>query len=174
MPEMVACMINVRHLHQPITVEEACMKMTLAGLLLPAMLAALSSAPATAQIRIGVDLPSIHIRIAPDAPPPPQLEVRRHRPSRNHRWIAGYWDRRDDRWAWAPGRWERPSRRGSSWIAARYQREGEAYRYEPGHWSHQRMVEGDDYTRWHRDHGRGSEGRGDRKRDHDRGDRRPD
>src|SRR3990167_3591370 len=51
MPEMVARMINVRHLHQPITVEEACMKMTLAGLLLPAMLAALSSASATAQIR---------------------------------------------------------------------------------------------------------------------------
>jgi len=150
------------------------MQKTVARLLLPAMLAALGSAPATAQIRIGVDLPSIHIRIAPDAPPPPQVEVRIRRPSGNHRWIAGYWDRQDDRWAWAPGRWERPSRRGSNWVSARYRREGGAYRYEPGHWSHERMVEGDDYTRWRRDHGRRSHGHEDRRRDHERGDSRKD
>ncbi|NWJ41016.1 MAG: YXWGXW repeat-containing protein [Geothrix sp.] len=150
------------------------MQKTLARLVLPAVLAVLSAAPAAAQVRIGVELPSIHIRIAPDAPPPPQVEVRMHRPSRDHRWIAGYWDRQDDRWAWAPGRWEQPSRRGSSWIAARYQREGGAYRYEPGHWSHEKMVEGDDYTRWHRDHGRGPERHGDRDRDHERDDHRRD
>jgi len=153
------------------------MKQTLAKLAIPgalAVLMALGSAPVAAQIRIGVDLPSIHIRIAPDAPPPPQVEVRMRRPSRNHRWIAGYWDRQDDRWAWAPGRWERPSRRGSSWIAARYRREGGAYRYEPGHWSHQKMTAGDDYTRWRRDNGRGSEGRGGKDKDHGRGNDRRD
>lgn len=144
------------------------MRTTLTRWLIPAVLATLSSAPVTAQIRVGVDLPSIHIRIAPDAPPPPQVEVRMHRPGRNHRWIAGYWDRQDDRWAWTPGRWERPSRRGSSWIAARYQREGGAYRYEPGHWSHERMVEGDDYTRWHRDHGRDADDHGDRRKKRER------
>lgn len=146
------------------------MQTTMARLLLPAVLAALSSAPATAQIRIAVELPSIHIRIAPDAPPPPQVEVRMHRPSRNHLWIAGYWDRHGDRWAWEPGRWERPTRRGSRWVPARYPREGGAYRYEPGHWSHQKMIEGDDYTRWHREHGRSSHGRGSKGRGHDRGD----
>jgi len=151
------------------------MQKTLARLLLPAVLAALSAAPAAAQIRIGVDLPSIHIRMAPDAPPPPQVEVRMHRPSRNHRWIAGYWDRQDDRWAWAPGRWERPSRRGSTWIPARHQREGGAYRFEPGHWSHEKMVEGDDYTRWRREHGRGSERHGSRGGEQERhNDRRDD
>lgn len=148
------------------------MQKTLARLVLPAMLAVLSAAPATAQIRIGVDLPSIHIRIAPDAPPPPQVEVRMRRPSRNHRWVAGYWDRQDDRWAWAPGRWERPTRRGSSWVAPRYRRESGAYRYEPGHWSHERLVEGDDYTRWRRDHRRGSRRGESRGRDHERGDGR--
>jgi len=150
------------------------MQKTLARLVLPAVLAVLSAAPATAQIRIGVDLPSIHIRVAPDAPPPPQVEVRMARPSRNHRWIAGYWDRQDDRWAWAPGRWERPSRRGSSWVAPRYRREGGAYRYEPGHWSHERLVEGDDYRRWRRDHRRGSQRGESRGRDQERGDGRRD
>lgn len=167
----------VRHLHLRPVVEEAPMKQTLARLALPgslAVLMALGSVPATAQIRIGVDLPSIHIRIAPDAPPPLQMETRMRRPSRNHRWIAGYWDRQDDRWAWAPGRWERPTRRGSSWVAPRYQREGEAYRYEPGHWSHRKLVEGDDYTRWHRDHGRGSERRDDRGRDREQDNHRRD
>jgi len=126
-----------------------------ARLLFPAALALLSCAPAYAQIRIGVDLGDIRIRIAPEPPPPPRVEVIMVRPSRHHVWIQGYWDRRDDRWAWAPGRWEQPSQRGSSWIRPQYRREGGAYRYEPGHWSHQRMEEGEDYSRWRKEHGRG-------------------
>jgi len=138
------------------------MQMRLARFVLPgalAVLAAFSGPSASAQIRIGVDLPSIHIRVAPDAPPPVRHEVRMRRPGRNHVWIAGYWDREDDRWVWAPGRWERPGHRGSSWVKARYHREGDAYRYEPGHWSHQRMEEGDDYRRWRKERGHGQENR---------------
>lgn len=148
----------------------------MARLVLPAVLAAFSCLPAAAQIRIGVGLPSIHIRIAPDAPPPIRVEVRPERPNYDHQWIQGYWDRQDDRWAWAPGHWEDPGQRGSRWVRPIYVREDGAYRYEPGHWSHQRLVEGDDYSRWReeRGHGRGR-GRGHdkhdrRDRDHDRRD----
>jgi hypothetical protein len=128
------------------------MQKRMARLAFPAALALLTCAPAFAQIRVGVELPSVHIRVAPDAPPPPRHEVRGERPSPNHVWIGGAWDRQDDRWAWAPGRWEEPSQRGSSWVKPRYQREGGAYRYEPGHWSHQKLEEGEDYTRWHNEH----------------------
>lgn len=145
----------------------------MARLILPAVFAALSCLPAAAQIRIGVELPSIHIRIAPDAPPPIRMEARPYRPSPNYLWVAGYWDRQDDRWAWSPGRWENPGHRGSSWVQPRYQREDGAYRYEPGHWSHQRLVEGDDYNRWRREHGHGRQNRDheDRGRNDGRGDR---
>jgi hypothetical protein len=124
-----------------------------------------SGMPASAQVRIGVDLGPVSIRIAPDAPPPPRWERRSVWPGRSYVWIGGYWDRQEDQWAWTPGRWEEPARRDSRWIRPRYLQQDGAYRYEPGHWSHQQMVEGDDYTRWHKEHGRG-EGHGD---DHDNG-----
>ncbi|HEX7552079.1 MAG TPA: hypothetical protein VF378_00875, partial [Geothrix sp.] len=69
---------------------------------LPAALAAFTFVPASAQVRAGVNLPGLHIRVSPDAPPRPRVEVRPARPGRNHVWIGGYWDRQDDRWAWAP------------------------------------------------------------------------
>lgn len=144
--------------------KETPMQTWLAKLVIPSVLAVFSYAPASAQVRIGVDLGAIHIRIAPEAPPPPRVEMRMSRPGRNYVWIQGYWDRQDDRWAWAPGRWEQPARRGSRWIRPQYRQEQGAYRYEPGHWSHQRMEEGEDYRRWRKEHGRGS----DRRRDHDR------
>ena len=146
------------------------MQKQLARLVIPMVLAGFSYAPASAQIRLGVDLGAVRIRIAPEAPPPPRVEVRMSRPSRNHVWIGGYWDRQDDRWAWAPGRWEEPSRRGSRWVKPRYQRENGAYRYEPGRWSHQRLEEGEDYSRWRNEHGRGSDKRRGNDRDRDRGD----
>lgn len=146
------------------------MQKKLAGLAIPMLLAVFSYTPASAQIRIGVDLGAVRIRIAPEAPPPPRVEVRMYRPSQNHVWIPGYWDREDDRWAWAPGRWEEPSQRGSRWIRPQYRQEDGAYRYEPGRWSHQRLEEGEDYSRWREEHGRGhNHGRG-----HDKGHDRDD
>jgi len=148
------------------------MQKKLAVLILPAVFVALSCMPAFAQVRLGVDLGAIHVRVAPDAPPPVRVEVRPYRPSRNHVWIGGYWDRQDDRWAWAPGRWEEPGQRGSRWVRPQYRREYGSYRYEPGHWSHQRMEEGDDYRRWREERGRGNNRHGGNERD--REDRRDD
>jgi hypothetical protein len=135
-------------------VKEAYMPNQLLRWVLPAALAAFTFAPASAQVRAGVNLPGLHIRVSPDAPPPPRVEVRPSRPGRNHVWIGGYWDRQDDRWAWAPGRWEEPAERNHHWIKAKYHREYGSYRYEPGHWSHQKLEEGDDYRRFHEEHRR--------------------
>jgi len=128
------------------------MKKSVAGMVLPTALLMFSSAPGFAQIRLGVDLGAVSIRMASDGPPPNRVERRTARPSRNHQWIDGYWDRQEDRWAWAPGRWEEPGQSGSNWVKPQYRKEGGGTRYEPGHWSHQKMVEGEDYSRWHREH----------------------
>jgi hypothetical protein len=145
------------------------MHIRLAAVIIPAVLATLSSVPSFAQIRVGVDLGAIFIRIAPEGPPPPRMERRMRRPGPQHVWIEGYWDRRDDRWAWESGRWEEPARRGSYWIKPQYHRESGAIRYEPGRWSHQRVDEGEDYSRWKKEHGRdegkGNNGRGPRRDD---------
>ena len=67
-------------------------------------------------------------------------------------WIAGYWDRDGNNWAWREGRWDRPEHRGARWIAPVYRREHGGTRYEGGHWSNQRVHEGDEYHRWRHDH----------------------
>jgi WXXGXW repeat (2 copies) len=108
--------------------------------------------PASAQIR--ADVGGLHIRIANDAPPRARYERRPRRPDRQSVWIAGYWDRRDDRWEWTSGRWERPRDRNSRWVRPRYVREDRVYRYDPGHWSYEQLNEGDDYRDWRRDHPR--------------------
>ncbi len=114
-------------------------------------LGVLTVSPAFAQIR--ADVGPLHIRIATDAPPRVRVERRTARPDRDSVWINGYWDRQDDKWQWAPGRWDRPSDRGARWVNPRYQREGKAWRYEPAHWSNQQVVEGEDYQRWKHEHG---------------------
>ena len=131
------------------------MQKRLARLVIPVVLAMFSCAPAFSQIRIGVELGPVHIRIAPEPPPPMRMERRMERPGPRYMWIPGYWDRQGDRWEWLSGRWEEPNQRGSRWIRPQYRQDGGAYRYEPGRWSNQRMVEGEDYTEWRKQHGRG-------------------
>src|ERR1700690_1261831 len=88
--------LRARHLLELRMVKEAFMEKRLARMVLPAVFAALGCTPAFAQIRVGVDLGAVQIRIAPNAPPPLRHEVRPARPSPNHLWIAGYWDRRGE------------------------------------------------------------------------------
>jgi hypothetical protein len=126
--------------------------MKLKRMALPLLVALLCGAPAVAQVRVGVDAGVFHVRIAPDAPPPPRDERRMPRPSREHVWVGGYWDRRDNQWDWAPGRWEKPQQRGARWVKPQYHKDHGATRYHPGHWSHEKVVYGDEYTTWYRDH----------------------
>jgi hypothetical protein len=41
------------------------------------------------------------------APPPPRVEVKPPKPSKNAAWIDGYWQR-DREWIWSPGFWRVP------------------------------------------------------------------
>jgi hypothetical protein len=122
---------------------------------IPVAFVLFSSVPAFSQVRIGIDFGAVQIRIAPEPPPRPRVERITVRPSRRHVWIRGYWDRQGDQWIWASGRWEEPNHPGSRWIRPQYRHEGGAYRYEPGRWSNQRMVEGEDYSEWRKQRGRG-------------------
>jgi hypothetical protein len=125
------------------------MTATLFKRLLPFALLAFAAGPASAQVRIGVGLGPIEVRVAPDDPPPMRMEQRGPWPGQDYIWIGGYWDRDGDRWAWRQGRWDRPEHRGVRWITPVYRHERGGTRYEAGHWSNQRMHEGDEYHRWH-------------------------
>ena len=125
--------------------------------LLPFALAVLASAPAFAQVQVHVGVGPFEVHFAQDAPPPMRQEYRTPRPSPDHVWIGGFWDRDGDRWAWREGRWDRPERRDVRWVAPVYRGEGGGYRYEPGHWSNQQLREGDSYRRFREQHGRGHE-----------------
>jgi len=122
--------------------------------LLPLALALFAAGPATAQVRMRLGLGPIEVRVAPDDPPPMRYEEPYAQPGPDHVWIGGYWDREGDRWAWRGGRWERPERRGDRWIQPVYRREHGGTRYEAGHWSGHKVHEGQEYQRWHKQHGR--------------------
>jgi len=109
------------------------MKKTLLRLALPAVLAIFASAPG--YTLVPQPQGEEGMRMSHDAPPRAKRETRPVRPGRNHMWIKGYWERQNDQWAWAGGRWEEPARRGSRWIKPRYHHEKDGYRYEAGRWS---------------------------------------
>ena len=108
----------------------------LAVVIIPAMLSLGVGTAGYAQVRAGVEIGSVGIGFAHDAPPRARVEVRGHRPSRNHQWVGGYWERQNDQWAWSAGRWEEPSERGSHWVKPQYHHEKDGYRYEAGRWQH--------------------------------------
>src|SRR3954453_7162777 len=81
-------------------------------------LGVLLAIPVCADVRVG--LGDLRIRIANDAPPSQRYERRSERPDRDSVWIAGSWDRQDDRWVWIGGRWEQPRDRHARWVKARY------------------------------------------------------
>jgi hypothetical protein len=120
------------------------------GVVTTLLLTGVAGATAMAQTRVAVRVPGLEIRVGHAAPPALRHERIPPRPYRDAVWLAGSWDWQGNGWAWIPGRWERTQRRGS-WVKARYVREGDGWRYEPAHWSSQRLVESDEYHRWHND-----------------------
>jgi len=102
------------------------------------------AAAAPAQIPIPPLPPGLNIRITSGRPPAPRREVRVERPGPDYVWVAGYYADDGGRWAWIPGRWERPVAPQAYWIPARYTRTARGTIYEPGHWSTQQVVVDDD------------------------------
>ena len=99
--------------------------------------------PAPLEVLIGLNLP-----------PPPAAEGPHPRsPGRDFIWIGGAWYREGERWLWREGRWDRPPVRGARWIGPVARQDGQGYRYEPGHWSNQKVVEGEAYRKWKKEHG---------------------
>ena len=68
------------------------------------------------------------------APPPPRVEVFGVAPGPGFVWIDGYWGWGGSRYAWVPGRWERPPRRHARWEPGRWENRSGRYSYRRGHW----------------------------------------
>lgn len=84
--------------------------------------------------------PDLRVRVVDSPPPVFRHEVRVQRPSPQHVWLRGHYDRDDRDWAWHEGRWEQPPARGVRWVGPRYRRYHRKVRYEPEHWSNQRLI----------------------------------
>ena len=85
-------------------------------------------------------LPDLHVRVFDNPPPPFRPEVRIERPSPQHVWLRGHYDRDDRDWAWHEGRWEQPPARHVRWVAPRYRRVHGKVHYYPEHWSNQHVI----------------------------------
>ena len=129
------------------------------GIITTLLLTGIGGSTAMAQVGVSVNVPGLQIRLGHTAPPRLRHERIPPRPYRDAVWLPGSWDWAGNQWVWIPGRWERAEHRGT-WVRARYVREGTGWRYEPAHWSSQRLVESDEYHRYHND-------RHDRDRDRD-------
>ena len=85
-------------------------------------------------------LGDLHVRIVPEAPPPPRHEVVIVRPGQRYVWVKGYWHHTGQEWSWSDGRWSEPPRAHSRWVGARYKKVHGGTRYIPGHWSHEHVI----------------------------------
>jgi hypothetical protein len=73
----------------------------------------------------------ISVRIGP---PPPVVERRGPPPGRGYVWVDGYqrWD--GGRYAWVPGRWDRPPRPGGRWVPHHWVHRHGEWVFVEGHW----------------------------------------
>jgi hypothetical protein len=74
--------------------------------------------------------------IVVQAPPAMQQEVVLAQPSSDHKWIAGYWTWRNNRYEWMAGHWELPPSSSAVWTAPRWERTSDGgYRFYEGFWN---------------------------------------
>ncbi len=72
-----------------------------------------------------------------EPPPTPSMpsEIIPNRPSADAVWVGGYWIyNSNDRYEWAPGRWEIPPPRCRSFVPPHWARQGNGYVYMHGYW----------------------------------------
>ena len=70
---------------------------------------------------------------APQAPPPPRVEVVPPSPGPQYFWINGHWRFEGGSYVWVPGYWE-GHRQHEIWVPAHWVRQGGVWRYVGGHW----------------------------------------
>ena len=107
----------------------------IAGLLLAGAL----TAPALAQVGVGVYIGQ--------TPPPLRYEVPPPSPGPDFLWIDGYWNWVGSRYVWVPGRWDRSPYPGAYWTHPHYDHYDRGWQMHPGHWD--REDRGDHHD-WHR------------------------
>jgi hypothetical protein len=84
--------------------------------------------------------PSVGIEIRTNKEPPAERreemrERERQRHERDAVWVPGYWAWREQRYAWTPGRWERPPEGRRVWVEPRWERHREGgYVFRQGYW----------------------------------------
>ncbi len=104
------------------------------------------SAPPPPAPQVVVTQPAQAVAVAPaaqpgtiivtQAPPAVQQEMMPAQPSSEHKWIAGYWTWRDNRYEWVSGHWEVPPSSGAVWVAPRWERLSDgSYRFYEGYWN---------------------------------------
>jgi hypothetical protein len=92
--------------------------------------------PAVEVVASPVDEAEEKVITVPQPPPPLRKEImlERNRPSRDHVWIAGYWEWRDDKHAWVAGHWEVPPHPRAVWVPPRWDHRPEGYVFIDGSW----------------------------------------
>jgi hypothetical protein len=73
--------------------------------------------------------------VVTQAPPALQQEFVLAQPTPQHRWLAGYWTWRNDRYEWMAGHWEIPPSPSSVWVTPRWEQQGNAYKFSEGYWN---------------------------------------
>jgi len=77
--------------------------------------------------------PAIAQELAPQPPPPPQVESPGPPLGPDAVWIAGHWLWRNGRYEWMPGRWENAPP-GAAYVPGRHKPTGQGWVWEPGRW----------------------------------------
>ena len=92
--------------------------------------------PAPAPVVTAVATPSATPIIVMQAPPAPQQEVVLAQPTPDHKWVAGYWTWRNERYEWVAGHWEVPPSRNSTWVVPHWEHlDNGGYRFYEGYWN---------------------------------------
>ena len=56
------------------------------------------------------------------------------RPSKEHIWVAGEWNRDGDKWEWESGRWQEPPNKNAEWVKGHWRMSAGMWHWAPGHW----------------------------------------
>lgn len=67
-------------------------------------------------------------------PAPKSETLAGDRPSKNHIWVPGEWNRDDDTWLWEDGRWMKPPYKQASWMKGHWSYDEGKWHWSPGLW----------------------------------------
>ncbi len=75
--------------------------------------------------------------IAPEAPPPPRVEVRPQPPRPGMAWMEGHWEwsPQTHTYRWVAGEFAEPPRPRAVWSPGQWQQRPDGWVFTPGHWS---------------------------------------